>query len=244
MDQSTALHISLAKGRSESDLFPSVSSRIAFLRRVLRDGVDVNTTVNPYHLAAKGVIPIIVSTNSKDEIASIVRLKEELGGIPRFVILGGAEAHLVARSLARSQIPVIVTPARCKPSSWNSLACLTGSPLSNGTGFHILHEAGVEIGIGLFDPGSARDLAWDAGWVSATGAAHTIDEKQAIGFVTWNLEKIFGLDNHLQKKRSGLKVGLEAEFVVYSGSPLDMKSRVVAVVGGGRELPRIFPKAV
>ncbi|OAD08017.1 hypothetical protein MUCCIDRAFT_133189, partial [Mucor lusitanicus CBS 277.49] len=121
-----------------------------------------------YGKAANGEIPIIITAHNKDEIASIVVLKRDHFPQARFVIQGGTEAYLVASHLAALDIPVVLQPVLCTPSRFDSIHCLTGAPLTNGTAAHVLHRYGVQLGVGIYDDGLARNLAWDAGWLAAT----------------------------------------------------------------------------
>lgn len=143
----------------------------------------------------------------------------------RFVIHGATEAYLVAPYLAKANISVVLQPTLCTPSRFDSIHCLTGAPLTNGTAAHVLHSHGVKIAVGISDPGLARNLAWDAGWLAATSPSSTdleggaISEIQAIQFVTNNIRDIYGLGDSLQ----------DNDFIVYSGNPFDVQSRIVFV---------------
>lgn len=166
--------------------------------------------------------------NNKDEIASVINLKEQTIPKARLAIMGGAEAHLLAPHLAKANIAVILRPSLCTPDNFHSSHCLTGAPLTNGTAAHTLHYYGVKLGLGVSNDGWTRNLAWDAGWLAATSPSKemTITEAEAIKFVTTNLQEIFGLKGH-EETSSSFKE--EEDFVVWSGSPMDMQSRPVFI---------------
>lgn len=181
---------------------------------------------------------MIVHTHNKDEIASLIKFKDSVhhqGGNLRLVISGGSEAHFLAAELSSRNIPVILLPPRPTPESWTAQNVLVGAPLTNNTGIDILHANKVLIGIGVEIPGLAKNLVWDAGWAMLNSKG-LIPEKDAVGFITWNLEKIFGLsspkrgnvddDNRLMMK------GRRANFVAYDGNPFEMGTRVRVVAGG------------
>ncbi|RUS31021.1 hypothetical protein BC938DRAFT_478605 [Jimgerdemannia flammicorona] len=212
---------------------PTISSQLSLLRRILRTNSTDPADINPYAAAARGEIPVVITTHNRDEIASLIRLKRELGGRPNIIILGGAEAHLVASHLAAAEIPVILNPPLCTPSTFDTQRCLPGRPLSNLTAVHVLHQAGVLIGLGVADDGLTRNLAWDAGLAYQSGLG-LISEPDAVALVTSNIEKIFGLEGKMSV--GALAPGTEADFVVYSGSPFEMASRVVLISGGGKGL--------
>ncbi|KAI8972131.1 hypothetical protein BDB01DRAFT_750183 [Pilobolus umbonatus] len=213
VSSAAALHIQIGDS-AKSPSFPTISSQISFLRRLFTENSRLD---NHYGHVAQGKLPLIVMVNNKDEIASLILLKKNVIPNATMAIMGGAEAHLLAKQLAESNIPVILRPHLCTPQQFDSQHCMTGAPLTDGLGAHILHAHGVKLGVGVSDDGSARNLAWYAGWLSVT-SDHQITESDAIRFVTSHLQDIFGLtkaeDDH-------------QEFVVWSGSPLDMESRVV-----------------
>lgn len=215
-----ALHFQIGNSVKSSN-FPTISSQIAFLRRIFTDNLRLD---NRYGQAARGEIPLIVMVNNKDEIASLIQLKQKLIPQSRMAIMGGAEAHLLASQLAKANIAVILRPSLCTPENFDSIHCLTGAPLTNGTAAHILHFHGVKIGLGVSNDGWARNLAWDAGWLSATSPSKElfISELEAIKFVTTNLQDIFGLKEADEFQQ-------QQEFVVWSGSPLDMTSKPVFI---------------
>ncbi|KAG0166987.1 hypothetical protein DFQ28_007665 [Apophysomyces sp. BC1034] len=218
-----ALHLQIGNS-VKSESFPTISSQIAFIRHILIENKDKS---NYYGKAARGEIPTIIAVNNKDEIASIIRLKKYFPRA-RFAILGGAEAHLVAEHLAEANIAVILRPTLCTPDQFESVHCLTGAPLTNGTAAHVLHRHGVKIALGVKNDGDARNLAWDAGWLSATSLPFEssedafISETEAIRFVTSNLQEIFGVwDTNILDSNQ--------DFVVWSGSPLELHSRPLMI---------------
>ena len=72
--------------------------------------------------AAQGEVPLVVEANSADIIASILALKAEveskLHTFLKFTIIGGAEAHLLAKELGAANVGVILDPARPFPNDW------------------------------------------------------------------------------------------------------------------------------
>lgn len=221
ISSAVALHFQIGDN-VKSTSFPTISSQFAFLRQIFTDNIQKD---NRYGQAGRGEIPVIMMVNNKDEIASLILFKEKYIPKARMAIMGGAEAHLVAGQLAHANIAVILRPHLCTPSSFDSIHCLTGAPLTNGTAAHVLHHYGVKIGVGVMNDGWARNLAWDAGWLAATSPSeeYAISEIEAIKFVTTNLQEIFGL-----KGPDDMYVNQD-EFVVWSGSPLDMQSKPVLV---------------
>jgi hypothetical protein len=224
ISSASALHFQIGQN-AKSDSFPTISSQIAFLRQIFIENANAD---NYYGQAARGELPIIIMVNNKDEIASIIKLKETTIPQARLAIMDGAEAHLLAPHLAKANIAVVLRPSLCTPDSFESSHCLTGAPLTNGTAAHVLHHYGVKIGLGVSNDGWARNLAWDAGWLAATSPSKemTITEADAIRFVTTNLQEIFGLRDEGYQENASFE---EEEFVVWSGSPMDMQSKPVFI---------------
>ncbi|MDP2856584.1 MAG: amidohydrolase family protein [Bacillota bacterium] len=68
---------------------------------------------------------------------------------------------------------------------------------------------------------SIRDLRLQAG----IACRHGLNEKTALQMITINAARIMGLDSRL----GSLEPGKDADFVVFSGHPLESMSRVEAV---------------
>ncbi|KAI7874120.1 composite domain of metallo-dependent hydrolase [Lichtheimia hyalospora FSU 10163] len=213
-----ALHLQIGHAFKSSS-FPTISSQIAFIRRLLTENMDAN---NDYGRAARGEIATIITVDNKDEIASIIRLKEQHLKHARIAIMGGAEAHLLAYPLAKADIAVILRPALCTPKQFDSLHCLTGAPLTDGTAAHVLFRNNVKVAVGVLYDGWARNLAWDAGWLSATATGNgkqRISDADAMRFVTTNIQDIFFGPQQQQQA---------SNFVIWSGNPLQLHSRPLA----------------
>ncbi|KAI9019283.1 hypothetical protein CLU79DRAFT_759500 [Phycomyces nitens] len=242
ISEETGLHFVV--GTSESS---TVSQQIAAIRELLSSNVNKDASSNVFARAAQGKLPVVIQTNDKDEIASIVQMKQQLYDQSKqqfsvqFIILGGAEAHLVADHLKRLDIPVILSPARCFPADWSSRLCLAGPPLTPLTGLDILLRRQVRVGLASTDgnDGNARNLIWEAGWNLAHNGK--LDESQAVGLVTWNIAEMFGLGS---SDIGTIQVGHKANFVAYNSSPFEFGSRVLMVYGGGHAGPECFPKQI
>lgn len=211
-----ALHLQIGHA-FKSASFPTISTQIAFIRRLLTENMDAD---NDYGRAARGEIATIITVDNKDEIASIIRLKEQHLNHARIAIMGGAEAHLLAYPLAKADIAVILRPALCTPKQFDSLHCLTGAPLTEGTAAHVLFRNNVKVAVGVLYDGWARNLAWDAGWLSATATGkQRISDADAMRFVTTNIQDIFFGEQQQQQV---------SDFVIWSGNPLQLHSRPLA----------------
>ena len=193
---------------------PSISSQIS----TLRDLLTIDKHTHPvYSKAAGGDIPIMIHTNNRDIITQIIALKEEIGA--HFVIMGGAEAHLVAAALSHANIPVIVAPFwGCEPLTWESRDCLPGPPLADRFGTQVLIDSGVKVAISNWDETNnhIRNSAWEAGWVAGPG-----NHSLPLDLVSKNVEDI-------------LRVSPTSDIVVYEGNPFEFGARVALMFEEGR----------
>ncbi|RIB18114.1 hypothetical protein C2G38_1967528 [Gigaspora rosea] len=231
-----ALHANVG-AEFKYNTIPTVSGQIALIRKTLIKNLWQD---NIFGRAARGQIPFVIQTHNKDEIASLIRLKIQVrknGGNLNLVILGGTEAHMHAAELARHNISVIIIRPRPLPMLWNIRHALTGAPITNATGIDILHANKVMVGIGVQISGDERNLIWDAGW-AAINSKGIISEKDSLGFISWNLEEILGLNRRDRR----LMKGNIANFVAYDGNPFDMSTRVKVIAGGGKNEILIDPQ--
>ncbi|CAG8484063.1 3339_t:CDS:2 [Funneliformis caledonium] len=235
IESETALHVQIGT-LFKNAYIPSVSSQIGLLRRTLLKAVFKPTKRNIYSKVANGLVPLAAHTDSKDEIASLIRLKQLVkrhGGDLRLVIIGGAEAHLIADQISKNNVSVVLSPSRPVPSLWTAKNVLTGSPITNTTGIEILVKHKVKVAIGVDNSAWTRNLVWDAGW-AVTNSKGLLDEKDAVALISWNLEEIFNL-NRKKLNNQGLNKGNIANFVAYDGNPFDLHTKVKLVAGGGRK---------
>ncbi|KAJ4352189.1 uncharacterized protein N0V89_007536 [Didymosphaeria variabile] len=229
----------------------SISAAIAAVRGKLLDAVNDNDTVpdvpNKDIYAEKtylkrvvnGTLPLILAAHSADTIASIIRLKSTIESaiskaktssikpILNVVIIGAAEAHLVATELATAKIPVIVAPLQPHQGSWDQKRCLMGAPLTNGTTLNLLLDAGVLVGISVEETWETRDLGLLAG-IAYANSEGRLKLDQGLDLVGRNVYKALGID---EPKAPGGE-----EWVVWEGSPLKIGGRVRAVSGLSGEL--------
>ncbi|GBB85030.1 hypothetical protein RclHR1_01160024 [Rhizophagus clarus] len=241
IEKEAALHVTIGT-LVKNDHIPSVSSQIGLLRRILLNALFKSPLRNIYSKVARGLVPLAVYTHSKDEIASLINLKKQIsyhGGNLQIIIIGGAEAYLLAEQLSRYNVSVVLKPSRPVPDLWTAKNVLTGSPLTNITGIEILIKHKVKIALGVERTAWTRNLAWDAGWI-LTNSKGTLSEKEAVALVSWNLEKFFNL-NRNKLNQQGLHVGNIANFVAYDGNPFNLHTKIKLVAGGGKKDVLIDP---
>lgn len=148
----------------------------------------------------------------------------------KLVIVGGAEAWLVADELAAAQVPVILDPLVNLPGSFDKL----GARLDNAA---LLHRAGVLIAISMPYGGAVPSGTYEARKVrqlAGNAVAHGLDWDAALAAVTVNPARIFGLE----ASHGTLANGKVADLVLWSGDPLEVTSAAdqVWIAGQGIEM--------
>lgn len=168
-----------------------------------------------------GEIPAVVQVYRASDIANLLRLSDEFGF--KAIIVYGYEAHLVAPDLARRGIPVVVSPIK---GLWYRQEKDTFEPMNAA---HLL-AAGLRVAfqVGEGNPYGVREPLLNAGYAMKFG----VSEEDALRAVTSWPAAILGLESRVGR----LAAGLDADFVVLSGRPFDLRSRVERVFVGGREV--------
>jgi imidazolonepropionase-like amidohydrolase len=137
------------------------------------------------------------------------------------IILGGAEAHLLADELAAEGVEVVLTPFKLsiKPLS-------TAETMRTNFIFHadVLHKKQVKLGLAMSDLYNARNLRWLAGYVSDKG---NIKFQDALAMITKNIAEIFSLENH-----GKIQIGQVANFVLFDDDPFSYTSHIKFIALG------------
>jgi imidazolonepropionase-like amidohydrolase len=155
-----------------------------------------------------------------DDIATAIRLADEFGY--DLVIDHGTEAHLLADVIAARDIPVIIGPL----FTTRSKVELRNRSLANPGR---LARAGVTIAITTDHPVVPINfLAYQAALAIKDG----LDWETAIRALTINPARIAGVDGRL----GSIEPGKDADLVIWSGDPLDVRSRVQRALINGAEV--------
>lgn len=172
-----------------------------------------------------GVIPVSQHVHRVDDIATAIRLSEEIGY--RLVINHGTQAHPLATVLAKKGIPVLVGPtitARVKQE-------LDGRTLRTPA---ILSQAGVKVALITDHPViPVTHLILQAILAVRDG----MDRDEALRAVTINPAEIMGIDDRV----GSLELGKDGDVVLWSGDPLDAMSRPLTVFVDGRRVADFNP---
>lgn len=230
----------------------SASEAVGNLRAALLGAVDALNSSNAAAAAAdafaektflakvvKGEMPLVLTAQSADSIAAILRVKADVekalaavsvgsssnGKKLRVAIIGGAESHLVAAELAGAGVGVVLAPFESFCADWEQRRCLTGAPLTNGTAVDALVAAGVTVAVGAEEDWRVRMLGLQAG-IARRNSGGRIGRREALALVSANVYKMLGIEE------GSLSGGGSDHFVVWEGDPLEIGARVKAVGGG------------
>ncbi|KAI0312575.1 carbohydrate esterase family 9 protein [Amylostereum chailletii] len=235
----TSLFVTITHGS-----LASVSTQIATLRRLLLVKRPEGEFENWFGKVALGMTPLVVRVHAADTIASLLDLKTQVdsvtGAAMKLTLLGATEAHLLANELKEAEVGVLAAP-RSFPYTWDSRRILAGPPLTEQGLVSYLLTHGVTVGllpqgIRAWDPSmagwAARNLRWDAGWVSSFIASETnITQEQALELASSNVDKLLGV-----KIRPA-----DADLVATRGGDLlSFDSKVVAVISPKRAVVDVF----
>jgi imidazolonepropionase-like amidohydrolase len=171
-------------------------------------------------LVLSGEIPWRQHCHRADDIATALRLADEFGY--RLVIDHGTEAVLLADRLAERDVPVLIGPLLTSRSKVE----LRNRSLTNPGR---LAAAGVELGIITDHPVVPIHLL---AVQAALAVREGLDAAAALRAVTLTPARVLGLDDRL----GSLEPGKHATLCVWSGDPLDARSRVEAAWIEGRQV--------
>ncbi len=165
---------------------------------------------------------VVFHVDRAADILQVIKLGPRYGFQP--VIVGGAEAWVVAQQLAAAKVPVIVDPLVNLPESFDQL----GARLDNAA---LLQKAGVLVGFS--QSGDATHNARKIRQLAGNAAANGLEWEAALASLTSNPARIFGVDAQV----GSIAVGKKADLVLWNGDPLDVTSTATQVFVSGRAVP-------
>lgn len=167
-----------------------------------------------------GTMPLIVEAQRASDILAVLRIAEEYGIRP--VILGGAEAWMVADRLAAADVPVILKPLTSSPREFERI----GARFDNAA---LLTRAGVRVAISPFDSHRAPSITQEAGNAVRFG----MPWEAALRAITLTPAEIYGVADRM----GSIQPGREADLVIWSGDPFETSSEAETVLVRGRPVP-------
>lgn len=158
-------------------------------------------------------VPVVFHASAAGHLASCLAVAKEFGLDPIFA--GAHEAWRVADTLAKAGAGVLVNPLDNGPATFQSIGARADAAA-------LLVKAGVKTAIATFGAHEARKLRQLAGNAVRAGLPHAA----AISCITREPARLYGLD----ARYGTLEPKKVANLVVWSGDPLELSTRVRAVV--------------
>lgn len=160
-----------------------------------------------------GKIPAHFHAHRADDIFTAIRIAKEFD--LKAVIIHGTEAHLVSDILAQEKISIVTGPYMTDRSKPELRHLTDESPA-------LLKKAGIKTAITVDHPEIPLRLLLTAASLAVKAGMSEFDALNAITRVP---AQIAGMDSRIGM----LKQGMDADCVLYSGHPFDMRSFVKAV---------------
>ncbi len=222
----TATFARLRDAFQEAEVFAQNPNRYTFGRTedALLTRADAEALVD----VVQGRVPAAFLVDRASDIRRVLALREEYPRL-RMILFGVAEGWLVADEIARAGVPVMVTPMKNLPESFETLGATqsnAGRLMAAG-----VDVAVVDIGYSTISPRLAQQAAQmvaQARVPGATGASHG----EALKTITSVPADMLGMDD-----AGRLAPGARADIVVWDGDPLEATSAPVRIFIDGIEQP-------
>lgn len=165
--------------------------------------------------------PLFIHANDEKQIRSA--LEFAIRHDVRMVLVGGADAWLLADLLASHKIPVVLRkPHNLPKQSYDDIDMSYKMP-------KVLKDAGILVCLSMRDFWNQRNLPFQAG----TAAAYGLTKEEALSMITLNTAKILGIGD----RTGSIEPGKDATLLISTGDLLDMRtSKVRMAFIQGREV--------
>jgi len=165
----------------------------------------------------QGNIPLRVHAHRADDMMTAIRIAEEFQ--VRIVLEHCMEGHFIAEEIASRDIPVVYGPMFLGRVKQELKEMDEHTPA-------LLSQAGVKIALSTDHPElSIKHLSLSA----AVAVREGMDELNALRAITINAAEILGVSTRV----GSLRAGKDADLVVWTGSPFELKSKVGSVFING-----------
>ena len=195
------------------------ANRTAFNTAQRREYVRSRLDLEALQPVLKGQEPLVVQANRASDLLAAMRLAREFN--VKLVLMGGAEAWMVADQLSAAHVPVVIKALTDIPS-FDSRGATLENPAR-------LSKAGVTLALATFDTHNSRTLRQEAG----NAIAYGLSRDAALEAVTLTPARLWGVADRV----GSLEPGKDADVVVWSGDPFELTTGPEHVFIKGREMP-------
>ena len=187
-------------------------------RQLVLSKIDMDALVP----VLEGRVPLIVDVDRASDIETAMKIAREYN--IRLIVMGGAEAWMLADRLAAAKIPVLTGAMNNIPTQFATL----GQRQENAG---LLAKAGVPVTLignaegGSADAFTARNVRYEAG----NAVAYGMEYNAALRAITLTPAEIFGVADQV----GSLAAGKRADVVIWSGDPFEFSSQAEHVFVNG-----------
>jgi len=174
---------------------------------------------------------LLVHVERASDILQILDLKRDFPAL-KIVLVGASEGWTVADRIAQAGIPVIASAVNDLPASFEQIAA-TQSNVGR------MRRAGVKVAIGMIDDNDTRNLFMERQYagnlvgLQKIPGASGVDWGEALAMITSRPAEAIGMGAEI----GSLAPGRRADFVIWSGDPLEGASAAEQVFIDGVRQP-------
>ena len=226
MGNAAVLREWLTKAQDYLEKWERYKRKLAEYRANKNDGKEPEPLEKDLRLEAlgrvlKGKIAVHLHAHRADDILTGIRIADEFS-ITNLVLVHATEGYKIADILAERKIPCLVGPIFFSRTKYE----LRGMNPKNPA---LLSKAGVKIAIQTDQMSAVKYILFDA----ALAVREGMDEGEALKAITIYPAQILGIADRV----GSLEEGKDADIVIMSGYPLDVKdSKIERVLIGGKEV--------
>lgn len=166
----------------------------------------------------KRQIPVRGHSHRSDDIATFVRLREEIGF--KLVIEHGTESHLIADYLKKKKVPVVVGPSLSARVKVELKEITFDTP-------RILWEKGILFAIMTDAPVVPINYL---PLMVGLSVKHGLKHHEGVKAITINAARICGVEKRIGR----VKTGYDADITIYEGDPFTVEGTCVATIIDGK----------
>ncbi len=166
-----------------------------------------------------GELPLLITANRAQDIASVLRLREEFH--LRIWLDSAAESYLLIDEIKAAGIPVLIHPTMARPwGEMENMSYETAGKL-RAAGIPIAFQAGYES----YVP-KTRVVLFEAAIASANGLSF----EDALAGITIYAARILGIEQRV----GSLEIGKDGDVALFDGDPFEYTTHCVGVVIDGK----------
>lgn len=159
---------------------------------------------------------LVAYADRATDLLALLKIKAEFS--LDLVLVGAADAVLIASEISKAKVPVVMAALDNLPGSFDSLH----ASLENAA---TLTQAGVIVALAVDDTHNLYQLRFHAGNAIANG----LSRDAALASVTANVAEAFNLDS------GKIAVGKTADLVLWSADPFELSTQVSHIWIAGKE---------